>query len=123
MSALQMLEDLTRHGVILEADGGQLIYEAPADVLTPEVLEAIRANKPQLLELLRRPSRRTSAQPDGPALQALLEATAAAGHPTIPGLIRLSSRLVILLRAAELEVGHSLTLTGQRRRCTKECCS
>jgi hypothetical protein len=51
-----LLHDLEQRGVKLEADGSKLIVDAPADVLTDELLSQLRANKAELLSLLRAPA-------------------------------------------------------------------
>lgn len=52
MNALSLLRDLEARGVRLEAREGWLSYEAPAGVLTPALLDELRARKQELLALL-----------------------------------------------------------------------
>jgi hypothetical protein len=56
---------------------------------------------------------------NGPAVRALREAAARQAHPTVPGLVRCSSELISLWRAAELEAGCLLTINGTPRRAVK----
>lgn len=53
MSAKAILNDLIGHGVQLQAEGGNLVVDAPPGVLTPEVCQALRAHKAELLEVLK----------------------------------------------------------------------
>ena len=53
MNAQTLLRDLTRQGVILSADGARLDIDAPDDVLTDELLTALRDHKAELLALLK----------------------------------------------------------------------
>lgn len=53
-SASDLLEDLRRQGVRLEADGLNLRVDAPASAITAEDREALAGSKPQLLKLLHR---------------------------------------------------------------------
>lgn len=54
MSALGLLEDLRRRDVSIEADGGTLHLEAPAEVVTEELRDALVEHKQGLLTLLER---------------------------------------------------------------------
>ncbi len=54
MSAEVLLEELSRRGVSLAADGERLTYKAPRGALTDELREAIIILKPELLGLLHR---------------------------------------------------------------------
>ena len=51
MSAAELLMDLGRLGIRLEADGERLRYR-PQSVLTPDLLDRLKAHKGELLELL-----------------------------------------------------------------------
>lgn len=53
-AALDLFQDLIQSGFALEADGEGLRYR-PASRATPEVVEAIRAHKADLLAILRTP--------------------------------------------------------------------
>ena len=55
MTAAELLAELRRRGVKLTVNGDRLRYEAPRGALTPELLEAMRQHKPELLRLLSRP--------------------------------------------------------------------
>jgi len=48
----ELLADLKRRGVILEAIGDRLRVDAPAGMLTPELRQALVVHKAELLELL-----------------------------------------------------------------------
>ena len=50
--ALALLSELRELGVSLALEGEQLRYRGSSEVLTPALLEKMRAQKPQLLELL-----------------------------------------------------------------------
>ena len=52
MTASDLLGWLRDRGVTFTTAGGQLEYDAPLGVMTPEVLAAVRAAKPELLDLL-----------------------------------------------------------------------
>ena len=53
--AAVLIEELRSLGVSLSPEGEQLRYRGSRKVVTPELLERIRAQKTQLLELLRSP--------------------------------------------------------------------
>ena len=55
MTVGELLIELGQRGVVLAADGDGLRVEAPKGVLTPELLEALRIEKPRLLRCLRQP--------------------------------------------------------------------
>ncbi|KAF1007468.1 MAG: Phenyloxazoline synthase MbtB [Luteibacter sp.] len=52
MSAVQIIDDLTRLGVELWADEGQLRFRAPAAVLTDAHKDALRSHKAEIIALL-----------------------------------------------------------------------
>ena len=52
MTALELLMDLRRAGVVLSANGDRLAFDAPAGAMTPARREAIRLHKAELLALL-----------------------------------------------------------------------
>jgi len=52
MSAAELLSDLSRLGIQLEADGERLRY-FPRSALTPDLLARLKAYKPDLLAMLR----------------------------------------------------------------------
>lgn len=54
LTAVALVHEASRRGVDLTADGDRLRVEAPAGVMTPELLEALRARKVEILEELRR---------------------------------------------------------------------
>ncbi len=47
-----LLRELEDRGVRFEAEDGRLRYHAPAGVLTPEIIDELRAHKAELLALL-----------------------------------------------------------------------
>jgi len=52
MNAAQVLEQARALGIVLSGGSGRLRYEAPAGCLTPELREALTANKAAILDLL-----------------------------------------------------------------------
>ncbi len=52
VSLVELLSDLSRRGIRLRAEGGQLSIEAPKGALTPDLRGTLEAHKPELLELL-----------------------------------------------------------------------
>jgi hypothetical protein len=52
MSAQLLVHDLKEHGVVLETEGPRLIVDAPVGVLTTDIIDQLKANKPDLLALL-----------------------------------------------------------------------
>ncbi len=52
MNATELLDDVRSRGVSLEADGEQLLVDAPAGVITDETKAALAELKPKLLKLL-----------------------------------------------------------------------
>lgn len=57
MSARPLLDELTRLGVTMHADGGKLLFIDPKRALTPALRGALRTNRAALLaELAGRPS-------------------------------------------------------------------
>jgi hypothetical protein len=51
MNPFILIECLSRAGVVLAVNGGKLIYDAPAGMMTPGFLEAMREHKTILLAL------------------------------------------------------------------------
>src|SRR5262245_47685583 len=62
MTAADLLLDLVRLGVGLQADGERLRY-FPRSVLTPDLLDRLKAHKTELLAMLRRPPEAARAWP------------------------------------------------------------
>ncbi len=60
MSPQELIEDLKQRGVRLTALGSRLRVRAPAGSVTPQLREALTANKPALLEMLTGPSTESS---------------------------------------------------------------
>jgi predicted metal-dependent hydrolase len=58
VSAKALLKDLRRRGAILEADGDNLVVDAPAGVISEELLGMLMKNKHSLLKVLRYERRR-----------------------------------------------------------------
>jgi len=54
MTTKELLSKLEKAGVKLAVAGSKLRYDAPAGVLTPELKEALREHKPELVALLRK---------------------------------------------------------------------
>ena len=54
MSAGAIVEELERLGVELRVAGGDLEYEGPEEVITPELLNRLRRHKTELVRLLTR---------------------------------------------------------------------
>jgi hypothetical protein len=52
MNAAELLTDLTKRGVVLEIEGHRLLVDAPRDVLSRSLREALVAHKTGLLDLL-----------------------------------------------------------------------
>lgn len=52
MTAAKLLGDLYRAGVVLSANGDRLAFDAPAGVMTPQLLAILKARKPELLAVL-----------------------------------------------------------------------
>jgi hypothetical protein len=52
MTPTDLLHELTRRGVILEPTGDRLRYKAPVGVLTPELKQALAAQKAALVQIL-----------------------------------------------------------------------
>ena len=53
MTPMELLNELTERGVILEPRGERLHVEAPRGVLTPEFRQALIEHKPEILAMLR----------------------------------------------------------------------
>ncbi len=52
MNTATLLRDLEERGVRFEMEDGRLRYHAPTGVLTPEIIDELRARKSELLALL-----------------------------------------------------------------------
>ena len=52
MTAHELIAEVTKLGIVLEARGGRLHVEAPAGVVTPELRETLSRHKVALLALL-----------------------------------------------------------------------
>lgn len=61
MTALALLAELRRRGVVLEASGDRLRYRAPAGAMTAELRAALAAHKAELLMMLREASHAAAA--------------------------------------------------------------
>jgi hypothetical protein len=57
MTAKELLDDLRRRGATIEVDGDDLVYDAPAEVMTEERTVLLRRHKQELMDLLRPPQR------------------------------------------------------------------
>lgn len=51
MNPLKLVENLDRSGVALAVNGSRLIYDAPADAITPDLLAAMKDHKLILLAM------------------------------------------------------------------------
>jgi hypothetical protein len=58
VSAKALLKDLRRRGALLEADGDNLVVDAPAGIISEELLGVLMSHKHSLLKLLRYEQRR-----------------------------------------------------------------
>ena len=56
MTAMEILEELKRRGIFLEAHGDRLRFR-PKEMVTSDLLEIMRARKVELLQALRVPAR------------------------------------------------------------------
>ena len=52
MNALKLLHDIEEAGCLLEVSGEKLRVDGPEKLFTPEFIDVLRANKPQLLATL-----------------------------------------------------------------------
>ena len=52
MTAVAILEEAKQRGIVLEAQGEELRYRAPRGSLTPDLLEAMKEHKAELLQSL-----------------------------------------------------------------------
>jgi hypothetical protein len=52
MTVSEVLQEVTRRGIILQAHGSRLRVNAPKGALTPELRDALAAHKGALLPLL-----------------------------------------------------------------------
>ena len=51
-TAVELLADFGRLGVVLTANGDRLAFDAPAGAMTPAVVAMLKARKPELLAVL-----------------------------------------------------------------------
>ncbi len=63
MNLNQFLKDLDNKGVDLWVDNDRLHYRAPKEVLTPLVLDKIKQNKTEIIQLLSKPTSETKSYP------------------------------------------------------------
>jgi TubC N-terminal docking domain len=66
MTATAFIEELSRLGVRLHAEGNRLRYRGPAEVLTSELRERLSAHKPELLRVLTATNESREAEGYGP---------------------------------------------------------
>jgi hypothetical protein len=57
VTAQELLQRLRSAGAVVTADGEKLLVDGPERLFTPRAVELIRAHKPELLLLLRKPSK------------------------------------------------------------------
>lgn len=93
MSPVALLAELRAKGVTLMAEGDTLWCRAPQGRVTPELADAIRANKTELLRLVGQPPPPTADTPPAEepevvlrvaAFQAQLDVWVAAGRAPVP---------------------------------------
>ncbi len=70
MTGANLIEDLTRRGVKMWAEGGELRCRGPKKTLTPEVLDQLKENKPEILKRLNPPEPEDSTPLRGYAVNA-----------------------------------------------------
>ena len=58
MSARELLVQLREKGVEVKANGDRLVIDAPRGTITPDLREALSANKAELLQILTAPPHR-----------------------------------------------------------------
>lgn len=51
----ELLSQIKERRITLSTDGKEIVYQAPRGTMTPELLEAIKAHKSELIELLSAP--------------------------------------------------------------------
>ena len=71
MNSAEWLHALSEKGVLLSAHGDRLRYRGPREALTPEVLEALKQRKPELLQILRDKAEAAKVYPLTPGQRAL----------------------------------------------------
>ena len=52
MNAIELLQEVSARGVVIEPSGGRLRVDAPRGVITPELREALTSQKEELLRVL-----------------------------------------------------------------------
>src|SRR5687767_8738225 len=71
MSARELLVQLREKGVEVKANGDRLVIDAPRGAITPDLRDALSANKAELLQILTAPPiERTLTRPEPPLVQA-----------------------------------------------------
>lgn len=122
MDVLHLLGTLRERGATLQLDDNGLRV-TPARVLDDALRGAIRCHKSELLHLLSLETASSSTQSEAAwkreeaksALDLLREEAALCAVPFQPRLVRVTSRLCELWRAAEAETGEALTISGHPR--------
>lgn len=119
MDTPTLLRELSTRGATVALEGEALRVQ-PSRVLTDELRAAIRCHKSELLQFLARENvSRKSAPPEYSqprilsAWEVFREHVEGARRPD--GLIQMDAEIVAAWRAAESEVGYTLTLRGERR--------
>ena len=82
MTALGLLEDLTRRGIVLTAEADKLRYKAPKGTITPALRGLIEQHRAALLQALADSSGASSGPADGPGLQQTSNKRPTAGSPS-----------------------------------------
>jgi hypothetical protein len=67
MTGASLIEDLTRRGVKMWAEGGELRCRGSKKTLTPEVLDQLKEHKPEILARLRPAPKQTAAEVESDA--------------------------------------------------------
>jgi hypothetical protein len=119
MKTTVLLDQFEARGIMIEAAGNRLKLTAPTGVLTDDDRTQLKRLKPELLALLQ--SGAANDAPTGTMRAVFLSAVEAARREDCPGLVKMSSELVALWQAAEVEAGYPLDLSGQPRRIKSHC--
>ncbi len=145
MQAPELLKLLQEHGAVVTLDGASIVVQ-PARVLDDDLRAELRRLKPELLVLLTAPtfasaaagvekqSKQTPPTPNTPtplsaerprhesesstrtALELFRAEVQALQVEWCSGLLRVTSQLIEMWKAAEIETGQALTISGTPRR-------
>lgn len=88
MSARELLVQLKEKGVDLKANGDRLVIDAPRGTITPDLRDALSANKAELLKILSAPpienARPRAPEPVAPPAARAISQTERRGEPSAP---------------------------------------